>query len=472
MVPSPRLFWIAAAGLTVAALPLVVHPLAWVLVVALWIGLGVGVAIDLVALLRGRPRVEPAVPEVAFVGDRVRVPVVLGLSGGATLAATLRAEVDEPLAPGPDVELRVAPGESEASVRVDAPRRGTGALSAVWLRLEGPLGLMRRVARVPVASAALKVVPNAKRVRDLAIAHFGAQPLRGGIKIERRAGDGGEFDAMVGYSNGMDVRQIDWKSSARHQDLRVRRYRVERNQRVVVCIDTGRSMADPIEERSEVTVGRHTLAGVGMPSRSGATQMVDAREGDEARPIQRLDHAIHAAMVLSQTALRAGDLVGLHAYGAAPEAWVPLGSGVRHASKITEACAGLDAQPVETNHVLGIHTLLTRLSRRSLVVVLTELSDSTTAELMVEHLAHLVRRHLVVFVALDDPLVEAPLARRPESAQDLAAAVVAGQLRQDRQRTLRRLTRIGVDVVHGPPGPATLKLLERYVHIKQRGLIG
>ena len=442
MVPSPRLFWIAAAGLAVAALPLVVHPLAWTVVVALWVALAVALGIDLVALLRGLPRVEPAVPEVAFVGDRLRVPVILSLSGGATLGATLRAEVDDPLAPGPDAVLRVAPGESEASLRVDARRRGTGALSAVWLRLEGPLGLLRRIARVPVASAAVKVVPNAKRVRDLAIAHFGAQPLRGGIKIERRAGDGGEFDAMVGYSNGMDVRQIDWKSSARHQDLRVRRYRAERNQRVVVCIDTGRSMADPIEE------------------------------GDEATPVQRLDHAIHAAMVLAQTALRAGDLVGLHAYGAEPEAWVPLGSGVRHASKITEACAGLDAQPVETNHVLGIHTLLTRLSRRSLVVVLTELSDSTTAELMVEHLAHLVRRHLVVFVALDDPVVEAPLASRPESAQDLAAAVVAGQLRQDRQRILRRLTRMGVDVVHGPPGPATLKLLERYVHIKQRGLIG
>ena len=472
MVPSPRLFWIAGAGLGVAALPLVVHPLAWTVVVALWVALAVALGIDLVALLRGRPRVEPAVPEVAFVGDRLRVPVILSLSGGTTLGATLRAEVDDPLAPGPDVVLRVAPGESEASLHVDARRRGTGALSAVWLRLEGPLGLLRRIARVPVASAAVKVVPNAKRVRDLAIAHFGAQPLRGGIKIERRAGDGGEFDAMVGYSNGMDVRQIDWKSSARHQDLRVRRYRVERNQRVVVCIDTGRSMADPIEERSEVTVGRHLpqFAGVGMPSRSGATQRIEA--GDEGTPIQRLDHAIHAAMVLAQTALRAGDLVGLHAYGAEPEAWVPLGSGVRHASKITEACAALDAQPVETNHVLGIHTLLTRLSRRSLIVVLTELSDSTTAELMVEHLAHLARRHLVVFVALDDPVVEAPLASRPESAQDLAAAVVAGQLRQDRQRILRRLTRMGVDVVHGPPGPATLELLERYVHIKQRGLIG
>lgn len=442
MVPSPRLFWIAAAGLGVAALPLVVHPLAWVVVVALWGSLALAIAFDLFALVASRARVEPAVPEVVFVGDRVRVPVVVGLSGHATLGATLRAEVDEPLAPGPDVELRVAPGESEASVTVDAPRRGTGSLRAVWLRLEGPLGLLRRISRVSAASSAVRVVPNAKRVRDLALAHFGAQPLRGGLRVERHAGDGGEFDAMVGYTHGMDVRQIDWKSSARHQDLRVRRYRLERNQRVVVCVDTGRGMADPIAS------------------------------GDGVSPIQRLDHAIHAAMVLSQTALRAGDLLGLHAYGAEPEAWVPLASGVRHAAKIAEACAGLSARPLETNHVLGIHALLTKLSRRSLVVVLTELSDSTTAELMLEHLGHLARRHLVVFVALDDPVVEEPLARRPESAQDLAAAIVAGQLRQERQRVLRRLTRMGVDVVHGPPGPATLKLLERYVRIKRRGLIG
>lgn len=441
MVPSPRLFWIAAAGLFVAALPLVV-PLAWIAVVAMWAALGAALAIDLVALLRARAELTPTIPEVAFVGARVEVPVALTLLGSASLTATLRAEVDAPLMPGPDVALRVAPGERQVSVLFDAPRRGTGALRALWLRLEGPLRLLRRIARVPVERE-IRIVPNARRVRDLATAHFGSQPLRGGSRVERRAGDGGEFDAMVGYARGMDVRQIDWKSSARHQDLRVRRFRLERNQRLVICVDTGRSMADPI-----------------------------ARSPGEADPIQRLDHAIHAAMVLSQTALRAGDLVGLHAYGATPEAWVPLGSGVRHASKIADACAGLSAQPVETNHVLGIHALLTRLSRRSLVVVLTELSDATTAELMIEHLGHLVRRHLVVFVALDDPVIDAPLAQRPERAQDLAAAIVAGQLQHERQRVLLRLRRLGVDVVHGPPGPATLKLLERYVHIKRRGLIG
>jgi uncharacterized protein (DUF58 family) len=413
-----------------------VHPLAWAAVVAMWAAVGLGVLFDLWVLWRSRPALTPRVPSAVGVGDTAQVPVGFALGGRVPLSATLRPEVDEPLAPGADVEVRLPPGESEAEVPLLAPQRGAGELRALWLRLSGPLGLVRRVERVPVSSGAIRVIPNARRVRELALAHFGAQPLGGGLKVERRAGDGGEFDAMATYVHGMDVRKVDWKSSARHQDLHVRRYRLERNQRLVVCVDTGRTMSDPIDG------------------------------------VQRLDHAIHAAMVLSQTALRAGDLVGLHAYGAEPERWVAPAAGIRHAARITEACSTLEPSPVETNHVLGIHALLRRLRRRSLVVMFTDFADSTTAELMVEHLGHLARRHLILFVALDDPIVEEPLARAPASAQDLAAATVAAGLRHDRQRVLRRLSRMGVDVIHGPPGPATLRLLARYVHIKRRGLIG
>ena len=145
---------------------------------------------------------------------------------------------------------------------------------------------------------------------------------------------------------------------------------------------------------------------------------------------------------------------------------------MRQAARIARSCAELESHPVETNHVLGIHALLTKLKRRSLIVLFTDFADSTTAELMVDHLGHLARRHLIMFVALDDPVIEEPLDRTPGSAQDLAAAVVAGGLRQERHRVLRRLTRMGVDVIHGPPGPATLRLLARYVHVKRRGLIG
>jgi len=71
-----------------------------------------------------------------------------------------------------------------------------------------------------------------------------------------------------------------------------------------------------------------------------------------------------------------------------------------------------------------------------------------------------------------DPAIEEPLETLPREPSDLAAAAVAGGMRQDRQRVLRRLSRMGVDVISGPPGPAALQLLARYVHVKRRGLIG
>ncbi|MDH5491448.1 MAG: DUF58 domain-containing protein [Myxococcales bacterium] len=436
MIPAPRLLWLSLLGLPISAMPLLVHEALWPLVFVVWGVMLGGALFDLWALIRSKPRLRTSVPATVGVGGQLQLGCELERGGSITLLGTLRAEVEEPLRAGPDRSLRFPAGRSLTALEVQAPRRGMASVEAIWLRLQGPLGFFRRIDRFAVEAEAVRIIPNAERVRELMLAYFGSQPLGGGLKMRRRAEAGGEFDALVGYEPGMDLRQVDWKASARHHDLRVRRYRLERNQRLVLCVDSGRLMGDPIDG------------------------------------IQRLDHGIHAALVLAQAALRAGDLVGMSAYAAEPLQWVPPAAGVRHVARIRAACAELRARPEETNHVLGMHQLLMRLKRRSLIVLFTELTDSTTAELMIEHVGMLARRHLVIFVALDDPIVEEPLARAPSDAEDLAAALTASHLRKDRHRVLRRLERMGVNVVTGAPGQATLRLLQRYVQIKRKGLIG
>ncbi|HJL32378.1 MAG TPA: DUF58 domain-containing protein [Polyangiaceae bacterium LLY-WYZ-15_(1-7)] len=434
MVPAPRLMWTMLAGLLVAAAPTLFHAALWPLVAALWALVAFAALVDFVLLLRAKPALRVEVPAAVGVGSELALRVELEVRSKARLRGVLRSEAEAPLHAGPDLDLRTADGTTEHEVLLDAPRRGGASVRALWLRLQGPLGLFRRIDRHEVDEE-VAIVPNAERVRELALAHFGAQRF-GGIHVTKKVGDGGEFDALEAYEPGMDLRKVDWKASARHQFLRVRRFRMEQNQRLVLCVDTGRLMADPIEG------------------------------------LERLDHAIHAALLLSRVALKAGDLVGVHAYGEHPEAWVPMGGGMRQMARISRGLAKLESAPAETNHVLGIHGLLGKMRRRSLVVVFTEFTDSTTAELMVEPLGHLAKRHLVVFVALDDPAIEDRIGQEPKTAEDLAGTVVAGGLRQDRERVLRRLKRMGVDVVNGPPGPAALQLLARYVHIKRRGLIG
>ncbi len=434
MIPTPRLLWLMLAGLLAAALPIAVDARLWPAVPILWFGLLALGLTDWLVLRRSHPRLLAEVPSSVGVGSDLDLRIELDLRTPRTLRGTLRCEVSEPLRADDDLPVSAADGVTEHRVTVGTPLRGGGQVRALWLRLDGPFGLLRRIDREDIG-APVAVVPNAGLVRQLALAHFGAQRF-GGIHVQRRVGDGGEFDALEAYEPGMDLRMVDWKTSARHQALRVRRFRVEQNQRVVLCVDTGRLMADPLEG------------------------------------LQRLDHAIHASLLLARVALKAGDLVGVYGYDETSKTWVPPSAGMRQMARIRRSLAELRAEPVETNHVRGVHQILRKLRRRSLVVVFTEFTDATTAELMVEHLGHLARRHLVVFVALDDPAIEECMAAVPKSAFDLAATVVAGGLRHDRERVLRRLRRMGIDVVHGPPGPAALQALARYIHIKRRGLIG
>ncbi|MEM9727245.1 MAG: DUF58 domain-containing protein [Myxococcota bacterium] len=435
MRPTAKSLWWMTGGLIVAVLPLVWMP-AILALAGMWAVLAVLITLDVLALRRAAITATVTVPESAAVGEPVPVAVEVLSQFDGELAADIKLEVSPPLEWRDDASVAVSLGTLECEVPVDAQGRGEGQVRAVWLRVRGPYGLIEWVRRIPVKGGRVAVLPNTAKLSRLLQLRM-ARPLhRIGHRLDLAHGEGTEFDSLQSYVAGMDPRQIDWKSSARHHSLMARRYRQERDQRVLLCIDTGRLMQAPIDR------------------------------------LQRLDHAIHMALLLSSVALRARDLVGLHAYGATPQAWVQPASGSHQHARMTRTCAALQPENVETNHALGLRTVLSRLLRRSLIVVFTDFTDSTMAELMIEHLEQLTTKHVVVFVALDDPVVDRPWEELPNSAEGMAAAIMTSELRQARRVVLRRLEVAGVRVVHGAPGQAALSVLQQYTDIKRRGLLG
>ena len=153
-------------------------------------------------------------------------------------------------------------------------------------------------------------------------------------------------------------------------------------------------------------------------------------------------------------------------------AWVPPAAGLKQRARLLRACADLVPENTETNHAVGLHAVLSRLKRRSLVVVFTDFTDATMAELMIEYLQQLVRKHVVIFVALDDPAMETPWDVSPDSPESMAKALITSELSDARKVVFRTLALSGVRVVHGPPGQASLLLLQQYLKIKRRGLLG
>lgn len=436
VIPTPRLLVLLLATAPLAIVPLAA-PEAWIALVVVWCALAVAIGAD-VAVLRGaRLDVTLTRPAHSGVGRPIHAKAAIDLRAPRALRASMRAITSAPVhAVSDTVDVRLPTGTSDVPIELHADRRGTGALREIWLRLRGPFGLVARIDRADRGGGSIAVVPDVEGVDRKTMELLGAQPLLSGLKREKWTGEGGEFESLQQYTLGMDLGAVDWKSSARHLALRVRRYHVERRQRIVLCLDVGRAMRDPIEG------------------------------------LERLDHGVHTALVLAKTALRAGDLVGMHAYGGEARAWVPPRSGVGRFARLRMTCASLATEMDETNHVVGLHDLLRRLTRRSMVVVFTEFTDATTAELMVDALGQLAHRHVIVFVALDDPLLEEPMATPPEDGADLAAAVVASNLAQRRHLVLARLPRLGVHVVHSRPGAIAGDLVQRYVKIKKRGLIG
>jgi uncharacterized protein (DUF58 family) len=133
--------------------------------------------------------------------------------------------------------------------------------------------------------------------------------------------------------------------------------------------------------------------------------------------------------------------------------------------------AELDYSRAETNFTLALADLSTRLRRRSLVILLTDFVDTITAELMIENVTRLSRRHLVVFVTLRDPSLEALSSAAPVTTTRLHESVVAGDFVRERDIVIQRLRQLGVFCIDAPPAHVSMELLNRYLDIKRRELI-
>lgn len=444
MRPTPRCVLLFAAGVPVALLPAIVTPRLWTLwlaytaVVLLLTGLDA-----LLALPRRRLEMVTSTPDTLYIGARPGgllpadsdddvLAVELGTPRFARGARVeLLCDLDPLLLSQPAFHVTVGPERTRTRVPLVPLRRGTAAVEAISMRWAGPLGLVRRQVRKLVGRK-VAIVPNVRAVRAAALRFFSNKEFLAGLKVEHYLGDGSEFESLREYVPGMDHRAIDWKSSARHRKLLCQQFRAERNHQIVLAVDTGHLMREPV---------------AGIP---------------------KLDHAINAGLLLGYVCLRTGDRVGLYAFDERVRVFAEPQGGLQSFPRLQQLTSELDYTGSETNFTLGLAELSTRLRRRSLCIVLTDFVDITTAELMIENLDRLARRHLVVFVTLRDPSLGELAARAPVALGDLYRSVVAGDFVRERELVIRRLRRLGIHCIDAPPAAISTQLLDRYLEIKRR----
>jgi uncharacterized protein (DUF58 family) len=323
-----------------------------------------------------------------------------------------------------------ASGKTSLTTTLTPQRRGDFRAGRVTVRSLGPLRLAGRQGGQQ-APWSVRVLPPFTSRKHLPEKLARLRQLDG-QHLSLLRGQGSEFDSLREYVVGDDVRSIDWRSSARRVDVMVRTWRPERDRRILIVLDTGRTAAGRV---------------AGVP---------------------RLDTSMDAALLLTALASRAGDRIDLIAVDRRVRARV-VGVGRNEVlSATTDAMAVLDAELVESDAGLMAASVLGIARQRCLVVLLMDLNATAIAEGLLPRIPALVARHQLLIGAVADPRLDEMAADRGNAAAVYDAA--AGErARSERAQISALLRRRGVEVVDAAPDRLPAALADAYLSLKAAG---
>lgn len=408
----------ARAAAAVAALAVSALFVPWPAVALALVALGGLVAVD-ARRVRRAPGLTREAPTVAVRG--VPAPLRLHVDPAG------RARVRQPRVP--DLALEPAEGQGGLSGSIIARRRGRHTLPAPAVRVTGPLGLASWTHRVG-EDADVLVYPDLPGARRLAVrvrqGRFGQEGLRRGP-----LGLGTEFESVRDYLPDDDVRQVNWRATARLGRPMSNQYRVERDRDVVLVIDAGRLMAAPL---------RHGT---------------------------RLDAALDAAVAVAAVAEELGDRCGAIAF--AGEVTRVLSPRRRATDAVVRALFDLEPTSVDSDYAAAF--LRVGDSKRAFALVLTDLLEERAVRPLLDALPMLARRHAVTVASAADPDLAEILAAEPRKPLDVYRASVALDVVAARRRVESLLRHAGADVLEAPESALPAACVRAYLRAKARALL-
>ena len=352
-------------------------------------------------------------------GQTARIRFAEGLAPSLH-ATTRRADLTLPTGRSAHVETDLHPERrgrfalGELVVRTDGPLRFAGRQQTRWIPAE-----IRVLPRFPSrAEAELRIRKNRMDI---------------GTRTARVRGGGSEFDQLRDFTIDDEFRKIDWAATARTGRTIVKTYRAERNQTVINILDNGRLMAGQV---------------AGAP---------------------RIEYAMDAIMAVTTLATRLGDRAGLLAFDKEIRVAVPASNRATQLGVVTDAMFDLEPQFAESDYRGAFTDTLVRFSRRTMLIIHTELLEQTVGEFLLPALPLLTRSHLVVVASVRDPLVETWADDIPQTGEEVYRHTAARDALAERDRTTALLRRAGATVVDAPPGKLAGRLMDAYLEVKATG---
>jgi len=442
MIPSLRVYPLLCLGMGMGLAIAILHPAALGLalfVTLLWDGVILSLAIVDSLRVKG-DRVTVARQPLHRLSIGRENPVHLTVKTGKQ-PATLQIRDYSPQAmtatPTTLQATLSANTEEELTYTVFPTQRGDYNWGRIQVRQLGAWGLAWSDWTIPQAQT-VEVYPDLMGLRSLSLRL--TLQTTGNLRKAKRLGLGTEFAELREYSVGDDPRLIDWKASARRVSEAFPRNRPllrvlepEQEQTLIILLDSGRLMTAQING------------------------------------LARFDWGLNAALSLALAGLNRGDRVGVGVFDRVLHTWMPPERGPTQLAKLIDRLTPLQPTLQEPDYLGAVTTITHQQTRRALVVLITDLIDTTASAELLAAMAHLTPRYVPLCVALRDPQIDARANLPTQDIDTSYGRAVAIDLLNQRQIALATLKQKGVLILDAPANQMTEELVDRYLKLKARG---
>ncbi len=284
-------------------------------------------------------------------------------------------------------------------------------------------------------SVKLPVYPSFIQMRKFELYALSNRLSDIGVKKVRRIGHTMEFDQIKEYVRGDDLRSINWKATARSNQLMVNQYQDERSQQIVNVIDMGRVMKMPFDG------------------------------------LQLLEYAINTSLVISNIALLKEDKAGLITFSNNKSTVVRPEKKRTHIRKIQETLYNLDTNFQESDFERLIINLRQHLNQRSLVLLYTNFETLSAMERQLPYLQRIAKDHLLVTIFFENTELSDLLESESNSMSEIYTKTVAEKFDYEKRQIVKALNQRGIHTILTPPKDLSVNAINKYLELKAKGLI-
>jgi len=316
--------------------------------------------------------------------------------------------------------------------KVKPVKRGAYEFGDIAVRFKTLIGMMV-IHKSYAEKSSVKVYPNIRDVEKCRFLITNQKYSLSGARTTRFRGVSMEFDSMREYTIGDEPSRIDWKTTSRKAKLISREYRKEENQYIFIAIDHGRTMASRLDD------------------------------------LTKTDIAINAGSLLSYVAASFSDRVSVATFADEITGHIPFGKGRHQAKAVMNLLYPIEPRIVESDYVKACSFINSCTSRRTLVILFTDILDPDSSGRLIRSISALTRRHRVLVVALGDYELENITADFPQNEQELYEQLVASLILKDRNEALVKIRSLKALTLDARPKDLSIRVIERYMMMKERG---